>query len=313
MSTEAEKHLVIDTDTGADDAIGLLMALAHPNASIEAITTVAGNVPLAQATRNACCTLRAADRADIPVYVGSDRPLTRALETATEVHGADGLGDSNQPDPNIDVQSEHAVEALLRLSREHAGELTLVALGPLTNIAVALAIDPEFLTRFDETVIMGGAPDVVGNVTDMAEFNIWVDPEAAVRVFESPGKKVMVGWNVAMASALVSPEQRQQMAGLGTACGQFAHDVTAVVEAFCHEELGIPFFALPDPIAVAIALDPSLVTRSQTIGVRVGVGEARGATFPTYLTPDFEQTEIVWEADAAAFSAQMFAALNALP
>lgn len=313
MNSAAPTRLVIDTDTGADDAIALLMALAHPGARVEAITTVAGNVPLDQATRNACCTLRVAERAAVPVYVGADRPLIRQLETATEVHGSDGLGDSNLPDPAIEVQAEHAVDALLRLSREHADELTLVTLGPLTNIALALALDPEFLTRFDKTVIMGGAPDVVGNVTDMAEFNIWVDPEAASRVFESPGHKVMVGWNVAMISALVSPEQRRQMAELGTACGRFAHDVTAVVEAFCHAELGMPFFSLPDPIAVAIALDPSLATRTQQIGVRVGTGEARGATFPTYLTPDVETTDIVWEADGDAFAAQMFAALEALP
>jgi len=304
---------VIDTDTGADDAIALLMALAHPQATVEAITTVAGNVPLAQASRNACCTLRVADRADIPVFVGCDRPLTRVLETATDVHGADGLGDSNLADPNIDVQTEHAVDALLRLGREHEGKLTLITLGPLTNVALALTRDPDLLTRFEQTVIMGGAPDVVGNVTDMAEFNIWVDPEAAGRVFEAPGSKVMVGWNVAMTAALVSVEQRQQMAATGTACGQFAHDVTAVVEAFCHEELGMPFFSLPDPLAVAIALDPAIATRSQPIGVRVGVGEARGATFPTYLTPDFEPTDIVWEADPQAFSTQMFTALRALP
>lgn len=310
--TNDMKRLVIDTDTGADDAVALLMALAHPTATVEAVTTVAGNVPLVQATRNACCTLRVAGHADVPVYVGADRPLTRPLETATDVHGSDGLGDSNQPDPQIEVQAEHAVDALLRLSRQNPGELTLITLGPLTNIALALAIDPAFLTRFDHTVIMGGAPDVVGNITDMAEFNIWVDPEAALRVFESPGNKTMVGWNVAMASALVSVEQRQQMAATGTACGQFAHDVTAVVEAFCHEELGLPFFSLPDPIAVAIALDPAISTRSQPIGVRVGVGEARGVTFPTYLTPDFEPTTIVWEADAQAFATQMFTALSAL-
>jgi len=124
----------------------------------------------------------------------------------------------------------------------------------------------------------------------------------------------MVGWNVSMTAGLVSPEQRQAMAQVGTATGQFAHDVTSVVEAFCHQELGIPFFSLPDPLAVAIALDDAIATRTQAIGVTVARSdEARGATFPTHLNADAPPTDIVWEADADAFQAQMFAALRSLP
>jgi purine nucleosidase len=306
--------LIIDTDTGSDDAIALLMALAHPDAEVLALTTVAGNVPLDQATRNAKSTLRVAERVDVPVYVGCDRPLVHSLETATEVHGEDGLGNANLPDPGISSQNEHAVPALVRLAAESNGEHDLITLGPLTNVAAALAIDPDLLTRFRRTVIMGGAPDMVGNVTDMAEFNIWVDPEAAARVFVAPGARVMVGWNVSMTAGLISPEQRQAMAQVGTASGQFAHDVTSVVEAFCHQELGIPFFSLPDPLAVAIALDDAIATRTQAIGVTVGRSdEARGATFPTHLNPDAPATDIVWEADGDAFQTQMFDALRVLP
>ncbi|MEM7092636.1 MAG: nucleoside hydrolase [Actinomycetota bacterium] len=307
-------NLIIDTDTGSDDAIALLMALAQPDASVKALTTVAGNVPLDQATRNAKSTLRVADRPEIPVFVGCDRPLIQTLETATEVHGADGLGDVNLPDPDLASQDEHAVPALVRLAAESGGADDLITLGPLTNVAAALAIDPDLLTRFRQVVIMGGAPDMVGNVSDMAEFNIWVDPEAAARVFAAPGTRVMVGWNVSLSAGMVSPEQRRAMAEVGTACGRFAHDVTAVVEAFCHRELGIEAFALPDPLAVAIALDPAIATRTQTIGVTVGTDtQARGATFPTHLNHDAPPTEIVWEADADAFQQQMFAALSRLP
>lgn len=306
--------LIIDTDTGSDDAIALLMALAHPDAEVVALTTVAGNVPLDQATRNAKSTLRVANRSDVPVYVGCDQPLIRTLETAMEIHGDDGLGNIHLPDPGIDSQPEHAANALVRYGAESAGEWDLITLGPLTNIAVALAIDPDLLTRFRRTVVMGGAPDMVGNSSDMAEFNIWVDPEAAARVFAAPGERVMVGWNVSMASAQVTPEQRKAMAALGTASGQFAHDVTAVVEAFCHQELGMPMFVLPDPIAVAIALDPAIATRTQSIGIRLGLDEiSRGATFPTYMDADVPVTDVVWEADADAFSAQMFEALRQLP
>lgn len=306
--------LIIDTDTGSDDAIALLMALAHPEADVLALTTVAGNVPLDQATRNAKSTLRVAGRPDVPVFVGCDRPLVQPLETATDVHGEDGLGNVNLPDAGIDSQTEHAVTALVRLAAESNGEHDLITLGPLTNVAAALAIDPDLLTRFRRTVIMGGAPDMVGNVTDMAEFNIWVDPEAAARVFVAPGARVMVGWNVSITAGLISPEQRQAMAQVGTASGQFAHDVTSVVEAFCHQELGMPFFSLPDPLAVAIALDDAIATRTQAIGVTVARSdEARGATFPTHLHPAAPPTDIVWEADADAFQAQMFDALRSLP
>lgn len=306
--------MIIDTDTGSDDAIALMMAVAHPDAEVVALTTVAGNVALDQATRNAKTTLRIAGRPDIPVFVGCDRPLVYPLETATEVHGDDGLGNVHLPDAGIDSQPEHAVLALVRLAAESNGEHDLITLGPLTNVAAALAIDPDLLTRFRRTVVMGGAPDMVGNVTDMAEFNVWVDPEAAARVFVAPGERVMVGWNVSMTAGLVSPDQRKAMAELGTAAGQFAHDITSVVEAFCHQELGIPFFSLPDPLAVAIALDDTIATRTQSIGVTVGrSAEARGATFPTHLQPDAPATDIVWEADAEAFQAQMFAALSALP
>lgn len=313
MSKEAPT-LVIDTDTGSDDAIALLMALGHPTATVRALTTVAGNVELDQATENAKHCLLVAGQSDVPVYVGCDRPLVRTLETAAEVHGADGLGNVNLGPSNLVQEPAHAVTALVDLAAESNGAYTLVTLGPLTNVAAALAIDPDLLTRFDTTVVMGGAPDMVGNVSDMAEFNIWVDPEAAARVFAAPGERVMVGWNVSMSAAHVSPEQRKAMAATGTEAGQFAHDVTAVVEAFCHQELGMPIFVLPDPLAMAITLDPTIATRTQRIGVRLGLSdEARGATFPTYMTGDMAETDIVWEADAAAFQAQMFAALTALP
>lgn len=307
------QRFVIDTDTGCDDAIAILMALAAPNVEVKALTTVAGNVPLAQATRNALSTLRVSRRPDVPVYVGCDRPLLRTLETALDVHGADGLGNSNQPDPGIATQDEHGVNALVRLAAESNGEDTLITLGPLTNVAVALAIDPDLLTRFERVVIMGGAPDVVGNVSDMAEFNIWVDPEAAARVFAAPGQRMMVGWNVSMSSAQVTPPERKKMAALGTDAGQFAHDITAAVERLCLQELQLPCFMLPDPLAVAIAIDPAIATRTETMGVRVACGdEARGATFPAYLSPDVATTDIVWDANQQAFSEQMFTALAAL-
>lgn len=311
--TAAVPKVIIDTDTGSDDAIALLMALAHPDCEVVAVTTVAGNVALGQATENAKHSLLVAGRGDVPVFVGCDRPLIHPLETAAEVHGDDGLGNLHLPVPELASQAEHGAQALVRLAAESDGEYVLITLGPLTNVAVALALDPDLLTRFDSTVIMGGAPDMVGNVTDSAEFNIWVDPEAAAKVFAAPGNRVMVGWNVSMTAAQVTSEQRRSMAEIGTKSGKFAHDVTAVVESFCHEEFGLDVFVLPDPLAVAIALEPSIATRTQDIGVRVGLGEARGATLPTYLSADEPVTKIVWEADAQAFSRQMFSALAALP
>ena len=177
------RNFLIDTDTASDDAVAIIMALAAPDVRVLALTTVAGNVGLEQATSNALLTAEICG-SDVPVFMGADRPLDRAHEHAHWFHGKDGLGDRGYPAPKRAPEREHAVDAILRLAREAPG-LTLVTLGPLTNIALALEREPELAAQIGRCVVMGGAPCCEGNVTPAAEYNIWVDPEAARAVFRS--------------------------------------------------------------------------------------------------------------------------------
>ncbi|SPL91749.1 Inosine-uridine preferring nucleoside hydrolase [[Actinomadura] parvosata subsp. kistnae] len=197
--------LLIDTDTGSDDAVALLLAVK--DGDVRAVTTVAGNVPLETATRNALITLDLAGHAAVPVHPGCDRPLTRPPSTAQHVHGLDGMGDTGLPDPARGPADGHAVDVLLSLPRRHPGELTLVTLGPLTNLAAALLRDRELLTRFRHVYCMAGAADLHGNVTPTAEFNVWADPEAARVVLRAatPGQVTWIGWDVSRRYAVMTP------------------------------------------------------------------------------------------------------------
>ena len=177
------RNFLIDTDTASDDAVAIIMALADPDVRVLGLTTVAGNVGLEQATSNALLTAEICN-SDAPVFMGADRPLARAHEHAHWFHGKDGLGDRGYPAPKRAPEREPAVDAILRLAREASG-LTLVTLGPLTNIALALERERELAARIGRCVVMGGAPCCEGNVTPAAEYNIWVDPEAARAVFRS--------------------------------------------------------------------------------------------------------------------------------
>ena len=173
------RNFLIDTDTASDDAVAIMMALAAPDVRVLALTTVAGNVGLEQATRNALLTAEICG-SDVPVFAGAGGPLTRALQDAHWFHGQDGLGDHGYPAPKRAPEREHGVDAIVRLAHAEPG-LTLVTLGPLTNIALALKRDPEIAAKIGHCVVMGGAPCCEGNVTPAAEYNIWVDPGGGAR------------------------------------------------------------------------------------------------------------------------------------
>jgi len=177
------RTFLIDTDTASDDAVALIMALGAPDVRVAAITTVAGNVNLLQATRNALFTVELCE-AHVSVYVGAAKPLLRAHEDATWFHGGDGLGDHGYQPSRREPEAQPAAEAIIDTIEANEG-LVLVTLGPLTNIALALAKEPDIAGKVSRCVVMGGAPCCEGNVTPAAEFNIWVDPEAARSVFHS--------------------------------------------------------------------------------------------------------------------------------
>jgi purine nucleosidase len=346
--------LLIDTDTGSDDAVALLLAVAVgdvlttggsgvpaagdgdlptaggdnvPGAGgdnapavggdVRAVTTVAGNVPLATATRNALITLGLAGRADVPVHPGCDRPLTRPPSTAQHVHGLDGMGDTGLPDPARGPADGHAVDVLLSLPRRHPGELTLVTLGPLTNLAAALLRDRDLLTRFRHVYCMAGAADLRGNISPTAEFNVWADPEAARIVLRAatPERVTWIGWDVSRKYAVMTPDDQRRLEGLGTPLAAFAHRINRTVADWARDVTGLAGYDLPDPVAMAVALRPELVLGSEQAHVDVAVGdETRGqlvidrrrAAPPPNLT-------LIRQVDEPGFKRLLFDALTTTP
>ena len=254
------RNFLIDTDTASDDAVALIMALRHPDVSVKAITIVSGNVPLAQGCTNALYTAELCG-ADVPIYAGADRPLLREPEYADWFHGRDGLGDQNYPAPKNSVRTQHATEAIIETARAHPG-LTLVTLGPLTNIALALRRSPDLAKDIGRCVIMGGNPCCEGNVTPAAEFNIYVDPEAAAIVFRSGTPIEMIGWQLCRGEAIVTEPEIAQIRAIDTQLAHFSVDCNTRAVAAFREQTGEVGIALPDPVAMAVALDPSIALES---------------------------------------------------
>jgi purine nucleosidase len=203
------RAFLIDTDTASDDAVALIMALRAPDVEVRAITIVAGNVPVAQAARNALYTAELCG-SDVPVYPGADHPLLREYVHAEWFHGKDGLGDHNYPAPRRAPEPTHAVEAIVETVRANPG-ITLVTLGPLTNVALALARAPDIAANVARTVVMGGAPCCEGNVTPAAEYNMWVDPEAARMVVRSGLPIELVGWHLCRGAAALDPADLERV------------------------------------------------------------------------------------------------------
>jgi pyrimidine-specific ribonucleoside hydrolase len=263
--------IVLDCDPGHDDAIALLLALASPELEVRAVTTVAGNQTLDKTTRNALRVLELAGRADIPVAAGADRPLVRELRVAAYVHGETGLDGPDLPEPSTEPQGRHAVELL---AAETGSGVTLVATGPLTNVALLLALHPE--TRPERIVLMGGAIGE-GNVTPAAEFNIWVDPEAAKRVFESGIPLTMVGLDVTH-QALATPAHADAMRARGRV-GEAVAELLDFYGRYHREQYGWDGSPIHDAVAVAYVARPELL-RVQSCAVAIdNVSElSRGRT-----------------------------------
>jgi purine nucleosidase len=240
---------------------------------------VSGNVPLSVATRNALLTLELAGAGGVPVHAGCARPLLRRLETAQQVHGADGMSGAALPDPVGVPTGEHAVDVLLRLARERGSELTLVTLGPMTNIAAALIRDRQLLRRFRQTYCMAGAADAQGNITATAEFNVWADPEAAAIVCDAaaPIAVTWVGWDASRHDAVMTPDRQRRLRQLGTPLALFADRINQAVNTWATEVTGLPGYDLPDPLTMAVVIDRDLIVRAETVHVRIATSdEARG-------------------------------------
>ncbi|MFE4108081.1 nucleoside hydrolase [Almyronema epifaneia] len=250
--------LIIDCDPGVDDAIALLLALASPEFNLLGITTVAGNVPLALTEKNARKICQLAGRTEIGVYAGCPRPLMRPLVTAEHVHGSTGLEGADLPEPTLPLRSQHAVNFLIEQLTQAQQPITVAALGPLTNIAVALIQQPQILVNLKELVIMGGAV-TQGNVTPSAEFNFYVDPHAAKVVFESGAKLTLISLDVTH-QALTTPERLAEIRAIACPVCQAAADLLTyygVADALNH---GLPGAPLHDPCVIAYLLNADLFT-----------------------------------------------------
>lgn len=276
----APRKIIIDTDPGQDDAVAILLALASPDElEVLGITAVAGNVPLALTQKNARIVCELAGKTDIPVFAGCDAPLVKPLVTAEHVHGKTGLDGPQLDDPVMPLSDFHGVDFIIEtLKREATGTVTLVPLGPLTNIAVAFQKAPEIIEKVQKIVLMGGAYFQVGNITPAAEFNIYVDPEAAEIVFKSGASIVVLPLDVTH-KALVTAPRVEAFRQMGTRVGEMVAAWTDFFERFDKEKYGSAGAPLHDPCTIAYLLEPDLFTGRQiNVEIEVSSPLCRGMT-----------------------------------
>lgn len=306
----ASRQLILDMDLGIDDALAVLYLAAQPDLDIVAAGSVHGNTPADFAAGNLLRVLALAGRADVPVALGASRPLVRELHLGAEVHGADGLGDTVAgPAPGA-VTGESAPEQLVRLAREAPGRYDVLATGPLTNLAIALMLEPALPRLVRAVTVMGGAATVPGNMSPTAEANIWHDPEAARLVFEAPWPVTMVGLDVTTQTLL----DEAAVATIAAAAphSERARFVTAILRCYLdfYERItGRRACSLHDPSAAAVYADPSLATTVLEADVTVACADdARGTTIVDRRagggpveTPRAPATRVVLGLDAGRF------------
>jgi purine nucleosidase len=315
------RTVLIDTDTASDDAVALIMALRSTLVHVAAITVVAGNVPVEQATRNALYTVELCG-AEVPVYSGASKPLTRTLEAATWFHGMDGLGDHGFAPKLRTAEPIHAVDAIIATALANPG-LEVVTLGPLTNLALAIEREPRIVANISRCVVMGGAPCCEGNVTPAAEFNIWVDPEAAQIVMQSGLPVELVGWQLSRYEAVVNEQELAEILALNTPLAEFAIRCNSRAREAYLEQTGEVGLSLPDPIAMALLIDPALaleasehriqietqseLTRGMTVVDKLNVtGDERNAA----AWQQAQKAKIIWQLDVSGWKNLLLASLK---
>ncbi len=294
--------VIIDCDPGCDDTLALMLANQIDTFDLLAVTTVAGNASIDHTFKNGRNVMDYIG-ADVPVYKGADKPMLRELVTAAHIHGEDGMGGVILPDSKVPVETEAAWDAIYRLAKAHKGELVLIAVGPMTNVAIALSKYADLKDLIKHIVIMGGAA-IGGNVTPCAEFNIYEDPEAADMMFTSGIPVYMCGLDVTMESYL-TPDEIDKMTAMGSKEAKLFHGVVQNALAFYTNILHRPGVAQHDPCAVIFAAYPEIF-KGEWCGVRVETkGKITSGKTVTDLYSDkqFEEhnTFIVTEVDREAF------------
>lgn len=303
--------LLIDTDPGVDDALALLMAMDDAAHEIVGLTIAAGNVGLKHTVANALKLCEIAGRDDIPVFAGCADPLLHPAPDAADVHGADGFGDTGYTPSPRTAEGEHAAQAILRLSHAHAGRLLLVALGPLTNIALALKLDPTLPARVARLVVMGGAVNGRGNITPFAEFNTHFDPEAAHIVFEAFAAFDLADWEATLAHG-IHHDDVDRWCGADAARARFYDAISRQTRAWAGERRGDRWHSA-DALAMAFALDPA---PAETARHRLQValdGPARGVTLVDWQgrDPHPANARVLLRYPQPAFEARVARALAA--
>ena len=316
---------LIETDTASDDAVALIMALRASDVHVAAITTVAGNVDVGQATRNALYTVELCG-APVPVYPGAAKPFLRTHQNASWFHGRDGLSDHGYPLPQRTAQGQHAVAAMIERIEANPG-LVLVTLGPLTNVALALVRKPEIAAKVSRCVVMGGAPCCEGNVTPAAEYNIWVDPEAARIVLSSGLPIELIGWHLCRGEAVLSTNDIELVLNFDNPRARFAIECNSHARQAYLEQTGEEGIALPDPVAMSIAIDPTIgtgwsrhyvdvethgeLTRGMTVVDRLNVAtDDRNRAVWANLLAKGPNAKVCWTIDTKRWKEALYSALK---
>lgn len=304
--------LLIDTDPGVDDALALLMAFGDPRHELLGLTIAAGNVGLRHTVANALKLCEIAG-VQVPVYAGCPVPLVHAAEDAAYVHGQDGFGDTGYAPPERQPEAEHAALAIIRLAREHEGRLLLVTLGPLTNLALAVRLDPELPSRIGRLVVMGGAVTGLGNTSIPAEFNVAFDPEAADVVLRAFPQFELVDWEAVLRHGFLHRDFEAWLAE-GDARARFYDGISRFTRQWSEGRRGAHWHSA-DALAMAAALQPDGVQRVEHryLAVELEGRLSRGATLVDWQqrTGRPANARIVMDYDPARFQAQIKAALGA--
>jgi purine nucleosidase len=312
------RRILLDTDTAGDDTIAIMMALKAKGAVLEGVTINCGNVDFDQQVENALYTIQVAGRSGrVPVYPGARHPLLKEWRTAKEVHGSDGMGDSHFPKARQRPETKHAVDAIVDTINSNPGEIDLVAIAPMTNIALAIRKDPGIVKKVRRFYFMGGSNQYLGNVTPAAEFNFWVDPDAAKIVMESGLPATMVGWEICMRHGFLGRAELAEIERMKTKLSDFFLAVNRQVRRFMKKTYGLDGTDCTDSLAMAMVLDPEVATelRMRHLEVDNTDGPSRGATIVDEhgVLGKKANVNVVYDASQTLFRKMLFRMLRGEP